>query len=89
MAMTPSTYLELRARRGPMQVTSGLSDTEATRKVGCLKREMQSVMDWHDSGVLGKEDRELLIQAMKSITEELVQVMTTRRTEPIGGMAFV
>tara|TARA_B100001059_G_scaffold214161_1_gene230673 strand:+ start:559 stop:822 length:264 start_codon:yes stop_codon:yes gene_type:complete len=87
--MTPSTYLELRASRAPMQVTSGLSDTEATRKVGCLKREMQSVMDWHDSGVLGEEDRKLLIQAMQSITEELVQVMTTRPMKAIGGVAFV
>ena len=89
MAMTPSTYSALRAKRGPMQLTSGHSDPEATHRVHCLKKEMQSLMDWHDSGVLAEEDRELLIQAVQQITEELVQVMTVRRTEAIGGLALV
>lgn len=89
MAMTPSTYLTLRAKRGPMQLTSGLSDPEATRRVRCLNKEMKSLMDWHDSGVLGEEDRKLVIQAVQQITEELVQVMTVRRTDAIGGLALV
>ncbi len=89
MAMTPSTYLALRAKRGPMQLTSGLSDPEATRRVQCLKKEMKSLMDWHDSGVLEEDDRQLVIRALQQITEELVQVMTVRRTDAIGGLALV
>jgi len=50
---------------------------------------MKSLMDWHDSGVLEEDDRKLVIQAIQQITEELVQVMTVRRTEAIGGLALV
>tara|TARA_Y100000289_G_scaffold64673_2_gene76917 strand:+ start:214 stop:432 length:219 start_codon:yes stop_codon:yes gene_type:complete len=72
-----------------MKLGSELSDPEATRRVRCLNKEMKSLMDWHDSGVLEEDDRKLVIQAIQQITEELVQVMTVRRTEAIGGLALV
>ena len=89
MAMTPSTYLALRAKRGPMKLGSELSDPEATRRVRCLQKEMKSLMDWHDSGVMETEDRKLVVEAVQQITEELIQVLTVRRTEAAGGMALV
>jgi len=72
-----------------MQLGSKLSDPEATRLVRCLQKEMKSLMDWHDSGVMETEDRELVVQAVQQITEELIQVLTVRRTEAAGGLALV
>ncbi len=87
--MTPSTYLALRAKRGPMQVTSELSDPEAVTKVRCLNKEMKSLMQWHDSGVLEEADRKLVVKAVQLVTEELIQVMTTRRSHTAAGLTCV
>jgi len=73
--MTPSTFARLREKHRRLVLPESLSSKEAQGLIRERQAELSSLIAWHDSGDLIKDDRETLRKVIGEVTSEVVEIL--------------